>query len=121
MECHLVPVEVGQEGHVDPLPSEVVFGPLASTGGLRPSWDRETGQCSNVYCHGAWMSGGSNPAPRWTVVDGSQVVCGSCHSRPPPEPHQQRPDCESCHWDTVDEKGELITDGLHINGEVEGI
>ncbi len=34
--CHLTPEEVDDEGHVDPLPAEVLFGELAQTDGSTP-------------------------------------------------------------------------------------
>ena len=33
------------------------------------------GSCTNVYCHGATLSGGTNTTPVW----GGTAVCGDCH------------------------------------------
>ncbi|MFO0727552.1 MAG: CxxxxCH/CxxCH domain-containing protein [Myxococcota bacterium] len=97
-ECHLVPTGVDDPGHIDtPLPAEVIFGALASRAGASPSWSREAGTCSNTYCHGATLNGGSNPKPNWLVVNGSQASCGSCHGLPPPAPHPAATSCEACH------------------------
>lgn len=68
-----------------------VWSALATTGGLTPSYNPTTGVCSNVYCHGAKMSGGdtsgTNRAPTWKVPfmpsTISAAACGSCHGFPP--------------------------------------
>ncbi|RME27008.1 MAG: CxxxxCH/CxxCH domain-containing protein [Deltaproteobacteria bacterium] len=126
-ECHKVPESIDAEGHIDPLPAEVVFGPLASqdtllrggTGGT-PEWDRQSARCSNVYCHGAALPGGADKEPKWTVVDGSQIRCGSCHGDPPPAPHPQSANCSACHPGTVRPDGRIdIEGGLHIDGRLQ--
>ena len=90
-ECHLVPDTVDAAGHMDKDRADVVFDAAGSTGiarakGAAPSWDRTTRRCSDVYCHGSKVSGGSATAPEWTTVDGSQRRCESCHGFPPPSP-----------------------------------
>ncbi len=80
-ECHSVPSSLNDTGHIDSaLPAEMIWGTLARTDSLNPVWNGST--CSDVYCHGASLSGGSNTAPNWTVVDGSQAICGTCHGIP---------------------------------------
>jgi predicted CxxxxCH...CXXCH cytochrome family protein len=123
-ECHVVPANVGDEGHVDPLPAELTFGALATTGGIAPAWDRGNGRCQSVYCHGETLGGGSNTQPIWNVVDGTEAACGTCHSLPPPAPHPDMADCHDCHAGTVNEDLTIDIDGeLHINGvvDVEGL
>ncbi len=129
-ECHKVPKHIGDEGHVDPLPAEVTFGPLASKDGadndtldthgpFAPAWTPETLTCA-TYCHGATLTGGKATNPVWTRVDGSQAQCDSCHGAPPPAPHPQSSRCVTCHADTVDEQGRIRLDlGKHINGVVD--
>ncbi|MFA7404961.1 MAG: CxxxxCH/CxxCH domain-containing protein, partial [Pelobacteraceae bacterium] len=65
---------------------------LATKGGaLTPAYSAATGQCSNVYCHGASMPGGdtagSNRTPTWNVAflsaTLSRAACASCHGFPP--------------------------------------
>ena len=73
-------------GHIDhPLPAYVIFGNLA---GSTATWNGST--CSNVYCHGATLANGGGTAtkPLWTVVNGSQSQCGSCHGLPAPPPRR---------------------------------
>ncbi len=123
-ECHVVPDSVDEPGHVDNLPAEVEFGPLASHGGLEPAWDRETATCSNVYCHGAALAGGG-ATPTWTVVDGTQAACGTCHGVPPATTaagvtHPPYLNCATCHPNTVKADGTIDEQGgYHIDGTVE--
>ena len=119
-ECHVVPDTVEADGHIDPLPAELTFGDLATTNGVEPAWDPEALRCSNVYCHGATVKGGRHKEPLWTVVDGSQASCDSCHGFPPPDPHPRSTDCAQCHSGTVTELGTVdVASGLHINGTVD--
>lgn len=119
-ECHVVPENVGDEGHLGESPAELVWGPLATTGGLSPTWDRGADTCSNTYCHGASLDGGARIEPVWTQVDGTQTTCGSCHGYPPPPPHSTYTDCKLCHPGTVNAAGQIDVDGgKHIDGTVE--
>ncbi|HEY3452944.1 MAG TPA: CxxxxCH/CxxCH domain-containing protein [Myxococcales bacterium] len=118
-ECHRVPADVGDPGHMDTdLPAELTWGPLATSGGQAPAWDGAT--CSAVYCHGSTLSGGRATAPKWTQVDGSQAVCDSCHGNPPPAPHPQRSQCRVCHPGTLKSDGTIdVEGGQHIDGTVQ--
>jgi predicted CxxxxCH...CXXCH cytochrome family protein len=114
-DCHKVPGAVSAIGHIDsPRPAELTFGPLA--GGA--IWNGST--CSNTYCHGATLGGGTSKNPVWTNVNGTQGQCGSCHGAPPPAPHPADPDCGKCH-DTMTAGGGLaITDpARHIDGNLD--
>lgn len=93
-ECH---EPVADLTHVDG-DARVTFGPLASADGATPAWNRSpTPSCATTYCHGATLSGGTNPSPVWTRVDGSQASCGTCHGLPPPPPHVASNACGACH------------------------
>jgi predicted CxxxxCH...CXXCH cytochrome family protein len=118
-ECHVVPQDVAEPGHMDASRPKVVFGPLASTGGTA-TWNRDEGTCA-VYCHGATLAaGGTATTPLWNRVDGTQVLCGSCHGAPPPPPHPQVAGCAACHPATVRPDNSLIVDGgAHVNGRVD--
>jgi predicted CxxxxCH...CXXCH cytochrome family protein len=116
--CHRVPSSVYQAGHVDSdLPAEVVFSGLAVADSAKPTWDGES--CSNVYCHGNFELGNKDNAPIWTLVDGSQAECGTCHGLPPPEPHPQIALCQVCHSAVVDADREIIDKTKHINGQTD--
>lgn len=140
-ECHAVPEVVSEAGHIDTARPAEVFpdvegvGDLASADGATPSYDFQTGTCSNNYCHG---NGDSLSEDEWPgKVDVlswdapfTGVYCGSCHGIPPTIfPH--RPDmglarCTECHNDTVDANGTILfqeVDGVrtspHINGVID--
>ncbi len=121
-ECHKVPASLESIGHIDtPLPAEVIFGNLA---GSTSTWNGST--CTNTYCHGATLSDGGAPAggtttkPVWTLVDGSQSQCGSCHGLPPPPPHPVDADCGKCHNTMTPGMPGVITDpSRHIDGNLD--
>lgn len=110
-ECHHVPITSGDEGHIDTLPADLTWGPLASMG-TTPEWQAGSAKCLNVYCHG-------ESEPVWTVVDGTYSSCGSCHGMPPADPHTDEDDCEDCHEKVVGENDTIIKPDLHINGVVD--
>ncbi len=125
--CHFIP---GELDNVVNLPeewnnpyAEVTFGEMAKTGNDEPTWDRDSAQCTNIYCHGASLSGGRHTEPIWTQVDGSQIGCDGCHGDSPPSPHVQGArfsDCSSCHFGTVERDGDInLSSALHIDGEVD--
>jgi predicted CxxxxCH...CXXCH cytochrome family protein len=122
-ECHPpLPTSMGHaNGTVD-----LAAGPLSRTGGASPAWDAGAATCSSTYCHGATLdAGGSDVAPVWTRVDGSQVGCGSCHGAPPPREtghplaSSDLTTCAACHPRTVLADGTIDLSGVHLNGSVE--
>lgn len=120
-DCHRVPAEVSDPGHMDSSPAEVIFSALADKGGGDATWSGDT--CASVYCHGATLEGGSSTEPQWTVVDGSQSACGSCHGLPPPSSNHQPgdTDCGTCH-PTIQPGSDpvhFLDPASHINGTVE--
>jgi predicted CxxxxCH...CXXCH cytochrome family protein len=124
-ECHIVPATVESAGHIDKDRADVVFGGLATAGGAKPTWNGVS--CSATYCHGGTLSGGSNPSPQWTKVDGTQAACGTCHGLPPPTASGHPPvtgsipaACAACHPGTVRPDGTLdLPGGQHIDGVVQ--
>jgi predicted CxxxxCH...CXXCH cytochrome family protein len=98
------------------LVRQVTFGPLASSAGAFPRWNRATATCSSTYCHGATLAGGRTTTPVWNVVDGSQKQCDSCHGNPPPAPHVARNDCDSCHPGYSPTR---VVPATHIDGVVD--
>lgn len=115
-DCHTVPTRYDDPGHIDPSPAELHWGSLASARGGNPSWNGAT--CAN-YCHGQTIPGGTNKAPAWTSVNGTQAACGTCHSLPPAAPHPQNPNCAVCHSAVINASGAIIDPSLHVNGTVE--
>jgi predicted CxxxxCH...CXXCH cytochrome family protein len=96
--------------------AEVSFGTLATKDGAPARWDRAAGTCSSTYCHGQFAGGALTNAPSWTIVDGSQAACGTCHGVPPPSPHAASPSCGSCHEDYT---ATTVNRALHANGTVD--
>jgi predicted CxxxxCH...CXXCH cytochrome family protein len=118
--CHVKPVDAFATGHLGAGPAEVRFSGLAVRGAA-PSWDRTSGTCSNVYCHGATLAGGTHTAPSWTGA-AAEVSCGTCHGAPPPSPHPAAADlraCAACHPETMAADGTVIPPsqgGKHLDG-----
>jgi predicted CxxxxCH...CXXCH cytochrome family protein len=116
-DCHVVPTAVNAPGHIDGGDAELVWSALATADGATPLFDRTAATCAGVYCHGTTLVGGG-AVPQWTVVDGSQAACGTCHGLPPAAPHPQSSDCESCHGMVVNATGGFVDPALHINGQL---
>ncbi len=120
-QCHVVPFDVGQPGHLDTTeegdPADLRWGHLGVADGADPSFDGTT--CTDVYCHGATLEpGGSVTEPVWTRVDGSQSTCGTCHALPPAGVHPVLDDCNQCH-PSINDAGIIIDPARHINGVVD--
>lgn len=117
-ECHVVPATVTAAGHLDSAPpAEVTFGAIATARGAQPMWDRTSGTCSNVYCHGP-------STPSWTGSAQDNAYCGSCHGLPPTtaahNPSMTLTDCATCHPASVSPYGGiLVGNGKHMNGVVD--
>jgi predicted CxxxxCH...CXXCH cytochrome family protein len=117
--CHAIPLDALTAGHVDASPAEVSFSGLAGQdvpAGTPPGWDRAGATCSNLYCHGATVAGGSAKAPVWTESAGASRACDACHGAPPPEPHVQDGDCTKCHDGYA--LGQVVA-ATHIDGKVD--
>jgi predicted CxxxxCH...CXXCH cytochrome family protein len=119
-ECHLVPQAPDAGGHLNGS-VEVVFSGVAKAYLATPSYT--TGTCANTACHDISNitqadGGGTASTPVWTIVDGSQRTCTSCHGFPPPLPHEQRSDCSTCHLNAT-AQNTFVRPELHVNGHVE--
>lgn len=122
-ECHVVPTQVLAPGHVDSaLPAELTFSGAALAFGAAPGFNGTT--CTKTACHGAVFpraheSGGSLKEPNWTLVDGSQAACGTCHGLPPPRPHPYyASDCGRCHENMTPDGRAFVRPELHVDGVV---
>jgi len=127
-ECHIVPSSVSSTGHIDSTPNaELSWGPLAVNGGASPEFTDDL-TCKNTYCHGYFASGQKLNAPKWTVVNGRQSACGTCHKLPPDGPSQNYEfvhtydhfRCATCHGAVIDENFNIIDKSRHINGIIDG-
>jgi predicted CxxxxCH...CXXCH cytochrome family protein len=124
-ECHVVPEHVLDPGHIaSDGPAEVIFSGAATAFGASPVYGN--GTCQSTACHGAHFpdgnaSGGTNTTPTWTVVDGTQAACGTCHALPPPAPHPYlalNPVCSACHQDIAPDNKTFVRPDLHVDGVV---
>ncbi len=112
-ECHPVPAQVRSFGHLDGV-VQVRFSGAAVNGALTPRY--ANGSCGGTACHdtsaytGGGPTGGTQPSPVWTQVDGGQATCTSCHGQPPPAPHVARSDCGTCH---------KLEPAAHVNGHLD--
>ncbi|HET9594213.1 MAG TPA: CxxxxCH/CxxCH domain-containing protein [Anaeromyxobacteraceae bacterium] len=116
-DCHAAPTGTHPSGA-----TEFAWSALARTGGLSPTYDFVTSTCASTYCHGATLVGGTNKAPRWTQLDGSQAACGTCHGIPPASPSHNgltaSSPCGNCHSGYT---GTSVNAGLHVNGVVDAV
>jgi predicted CxxxxCH...CXXCH cytochrome family protein len=125
--CHTKPADALAGGHLDGGTAEVTFRGVAIAGGAAPApWDRTAATCTNVYCHGATLGGGSLTIPTWTRVGQGEGACGTCHGLPPPSPHPTAEGgltrCASCHAETMEAAGTVIppaAGGKHLDGFVQ--
>jgi predicted CxxxxCH...CXXCH cytochrome family protein len=114
-DCHASPTGTHPSGV-----TEFSWAPIARTGGASPTYDFVTNTCSNVYCHGATLLGGTNKTPKWTQLDGTQAACGNCHGIPPPNGTHSgmtaSTACGNCHTGFT---STTVNAGLHVNGVVD--
>jgi predicted CxxxxCH...CXXCH cytochrome family protein len=121
-ECHVVPTNVNDPGHIDDWgTAEVTFSGAAIKGGHLPIWNRQTASCTDSWCHGPVTAG--NVSPMW--IDPSvTITCTSCHGFPPPDPHPQVAQnplvvqCFACHTNVTQSYG-FVDRNLHVNGIVD--
>ena len=135
-KCHHEVASFDDPAHIDNTPhAEINFGVLATQSGkLSPVWDRTSGSCSDVYCHGGFefkksdsqypwayadsVITGNNAEVFWKFVGTGQAFCGSCHGLPPAG-HIQVNTCNGCHEDVVDDNFNIVNKFLHINGQID--
>jgi predicted CxxxxCH...CXXCH cytochrome family protein len=124
-ECHVVPDRLLDVGHVDTAgTAEVSFSGAAVAFGGVASYTG--GGCQNTACHGGVFpeghrSGGTNTAPDWTRVNGTEADCGACHGLPPPAPHPRgdlNPTCSACHENIESDNVSFTLPELHVDGIV---
>ena len=119
-QCHDVPVNIGDPGHIDgDGVAEVRFD------ALNPNGTYANNQCSNLYCHGNGRNQlGSFP---WNVdVLDLDNNCTACHSsdgngmsgrhQEHLQSAQQAIDCEACHVAVIGPGRNFVDPELHING-----
>lgn len=132
-ECHQVPTSHSDAGHYDDGdPAELSWGTIATNGGAITDggYIPSTRTCTNVYCHDGrlFQMGWSNDAqvtdpvwddPGFLNDGGNSVNCiDKCHGYPPPEPHDQDPDCSGCHTHLLENDYEFSSSKfyMHVDG-----
>ncbi|RLB59802.1 MAG: hypothetical protein DRI90_14950 [Deltaproteobacteria bacterium] len=118
-QCHLVPTATDTLGHTDTAaPAEFIPGALARHNDASPSYDPVTRSCSGTYCHmDADEGSGSAGPPVWTAP--RAAACGSCHSLPPPPPHDSSAQCGDCHAPVMSDGLFIMAADLHVDGVVQ--
>ena len=113
-QCHVVPTQVRQAGHIDSAPpAEVDFEQLTKLSDApEPYYEATSQTCRNTYCHGG-TSG------TWTHPRSSSGACGSCHGLPPAWPHPQSENCSTCHGEVIAADGSWVAPHLHVNQKLE--
>ncbi len=116
--CHIIPGEVQTSGHMDDNDgrAEVIFGGIAANDSLIPKWDRETGTCSNIYCHGSFNYAGislDNNKPKWTKP--RENPCGTCHV----SDFQTGTACTYCHSRVIGANNRFVDKSKHVNGQID--
>ncbi|MEE9167305.1 MAG: CxxxxCH/CxxCH domain-containing protein [Candidatus Neomarinimicrobiota bacterium] len=121
-QCHMVPVDYRDEGHLGwDNTAEITFGTTATGGGnVEPIWNRDDATCSAVHCHGNFVYNnisGNYSTPVWTGP--GSVVCGSCHGIPPTGHFGEYTlaQCSLCHASVINSEGDIIDRTKHVNGE----
>lgn len=115
-DCHVVPEHVDDPGHIDDwTAAEVTFSGVAIAQNRTPTWNRQNGRCTNVWCHGADLTVTTSPV--WTDPAVS-LGCTSCHGMPPPAPHVQLTQCNLCH-SNVRSDNTFVDRSLHVNGSLD--
>ena len=109
----------------------VVFGTLAATGNLAPTYIAATQACANTYCHGSSLASNTLTAPppgviltpAWNTPFPAGTHCDRCHGFPPVSASHAGisgpTQCINCH-PHVNASGTGFTDSTkHINGSID--
>lgn len=118
-ECHEVPGDAAS--HLDGTARVVFSGrAVARQDPPQATWDRATGTCSNVACHGGNLAvRGPFAQPVWNAAGQAHLDCGSCHPYPPAN-HLGATNCSRCHERTVSATGGIIPGSdTHMNGSIQ--
>jgi hypothetical protein len=140
-ECHTVPSQSADAGHIDsPFNVTVAFNDtlanlITADGGYTPLFQKITLKCDNTFCHGNWKMRKSSSTRQFAYIDSVMVgsvysplwtggstesACGStCHLLPPAG-HLAATitTCSGCHSGVIDNTGLIIDRSKHINGKI---
>lgn len=137
-ECHVIPDDYADPGHVlqdgTPGRAEVVFSGIATRQDNEPAYDFATSTCGNSYCHGSFVFArenagdfawgytgdfmrGNNADVVWNAVGSGEAECGTCHGLPPEGHIEVVFVCSTCHVGVTDQQNNILDPTLHMNGE----
>jgi len=137
LACHIIPQTYSSASHIDNSPkAEVVLKKISDSEISGAAYNPTTNKCSNSYCHGGFSFAkansqyqfaytadkieGNNFQPVWNKVDGTQIVCGSCHGLPPTgHMSADLKSCSTCHIGVVDKYGKIVDATKHMNGKID--
>ena len=119
-DCHEVPASVQQQGHIDGQ-AQVSLNPQKA--GEAAAYDRATGTCTSVYCHGNGREAAASVS--WTA--GLNLGCNGCHADAATASdlsgahasHAASMACQVCHGDTLDSAGAIADLSVHIDGAIQ--
>jgi predicted CxxxxCH...CXXCH cytochrome family protein len=123
--CHTVPTSALSAGHIDgDGAAEVDFDALNPSG----TYNRTTGACATMYCHGNGQSSGA--APDWDTDP--TLDCASCHDDITQVQldlelsgeHKKHLEvtgvtCNICHADTVAGSSTIVGPEVHVDGTIQ--
>ena len=130
-ECHNVPKNVKDAGHIDATDhAEIRFDSTSIFFKSNAAYNAGDVSCANTYCHGNFP-GGNAVTMVWNDVTGSAAQCGTCHGDVnkltvkekafPKTGHTYAAvtaDCSTCHGAVVKADMTIIDANRHVNGKL---
>lgn len=149
--CHQKPANVFDAGHLDGRAQVTGYtgaDPVRKAAMTDPGWSATTATCATSWCHGGYSGtysyqrddgsgalvtvdvpfAGTPRSPLWTLVDGTQGACGTCHGVPPANGswhsgnHGGLNDfnaCSLCHAGVRADGSGFTDPARHVNGQVD--
>jgi predicted CxxxxCH...CXXCH cytochrome family protein len=118
--------------NIETIPGSAIPYTYKSNAALTPAYDSVTGACSNTYCHGGTLPGGTDKAPKWNdgnYLTGDRAIdCAKCHGYPPVTstrlahtPPEDYAVCSGCHPHngTRQSTDPLVPNDLHMDGRLQ--
>lgn len=140
-ECHQVPKNLLDAGHIDSvLRAEARFDSTSKFFKANAIYNASNVSCNNTYCHGNFTNGNLNVTMTWTDTTSAVTQCGTCHGdatktdsedKARPKSISQggtHPDklingnvwkCVQCHSSVVDANLIIKNVSKHINGTID--
>lgn len=128
-ECHVKAKDVLSAGHIFGNPPGGALNDFGAGVSPQATFDRTTGTCANVYCHGNGRGDNGTMA-----ANAPPVQCSGCHAvaasaanalagmSGPHASHMADPSgitCADCHGATTTDGATIANKDLHINGKAD--